>query len=159
MDCLYSSHHLYLPLYLNIMRWGPTCFLGHESRHITRIVEGGRWIFAHSLLCGSIPTPSSDPGVIIWPRSETLTLRNRGEQIYDNSSRRCLTQSARLHLLKKSSWPVNCNNILPSQQKENYQILLPINAKTLQYKDILPIGNWNKSAAGNSWSRVCVRDK
>ena len=118
MDCLYSNHHLYLPLYLNIMRWGPTCFLGHESSPDTSLGllrEGGRWIFAHSLLCGSIPTPSS------WPRSEYLTLVNREEQFYDNSSRRCLTQSARLHLLRISSWPRNRGNILPSKQKENRQ--------------------------------------
>ena len=86
---------------------------------------GGGWIFAHSLLCGSIPTPSS------WPRtrSEYLTLRNREEQFYDNSSRRCLTQSARLHLLRISSWPLNRSNILPSKQKENTKRMLPINAK------------------------------
>ena len=34
--------------------------------------------------------------------------------------------------------------------------MLPINAKTLQYKDILPIGNWNKSAGGNSRRHVSV---
>ena len=76
MDCLYSNHHLYLPLYLNIMRWGPTCFLGHESRprHITRIVEGGRKVD----LCSFTPLrihPYTifltqewlfDPGVKFW---------------------------------------------------------------------------------------------
>ena len=147
---VHSNHHLYLPLYLNLMRWGLTCFLWSwiQSRHITQIVEKGRWIFAHSLLCGSIPTPSS------WPRSETWTLRNREEQFYDNSSRRCLTQSARLHLLRRSSWPLKRNNILPSNQKENHQKHV-----TDKCKNISPIGNWNKSAGGNSRSRVCVRDK
>ena len=120
MDCLYSNHHLYLPLYLNIMQWGPTCFLDHESSPDTSLRL--RWI---SLLIHSFADPSRhhlpDPGVIIWPRSDTLTLGKREDQFYDNSSRRCLTQSARLHLLRISSWPRNRGNILPSKQKENHQ--------------------------------------
>ena len=117
--------------------------------------EGG------SLLIHSFADPSlhhlPDPGVIIWPRSEILTLTNREEQIYDKTSRWCLTQSARLHLLRISSWPVRRNNLLPSKQKQIIRRMLPISANILQKK--LPIGNWNKSAGGNSWSRVCVRDK
>ena len=151
MDCLYSNHHLYLPLYLNIMRWGPTCFLGHESSPDTSLRL--RWI---SLLIHSFADPSRhhipDPGVNIW-LSETER----------SSFMTTLLADASLSQLVYTFWenhpdPETVAKFCRQNKKKTTKRILPINSKTFQYKDILPIDDWNKSAGGNSRSRVCVRD-
>ena len=61
------------------------------------------------------------PYTIFLTQEWNFDSQKQREKFYDNSSRRCLTQSARLHLLRRSSWPIKRNNILPSKQKQNHQ--------------------------------------